>query len=133
MGLKSFTLRVCRRWISKLAKREVLVWGPTPLINNKYWSEALKGVGWRSVTLMSHHYPSFRREDFDLYFEDLVPSSLRTHRFKRAFGIAGALWYILRNASVVHLSFGGGPLGTTRFWKFEAPLFRWAGIRTVVI
>lgn len=121
------------RLILRLAKRQELVWGTTPLINNKYWSEALKLAGWRSVTLMTHHYPSFRRDDFDMYFEDLIPAWMTTKRYRHTIGILCALWYIFRNASVFHLSFGGGPLGTTRFWKLEAFLLRLAGIRTVLI
>ena len=41
--------------------------------------------------------------------------------------------YVVRNASVVHIPFTGGPLGRTRFWRLEAPLLRRSGIKTVVI
>ena len=117
---------------SRLKNSRLLVWGPTPLVNNKYWSAAMKKSGWPSVTLMSHHFGAFNRDDFDLYFDSFIPTWLHS-RLHRAAGIVGAMWYILRRAAVVHFSFAGGPLGGTRFWKFEALLFRLAGVRTVLI
>ncbi len=47
-----------------------LVWGPTPLINNKYWSNAMRKAGWPSITLMTHHYPANERADYDRYIPD---------------------------------------------------------------
>lgn len=59
-------------------RRRELIWGPTPIINNKYWSAALREVGWQSTTLMHGFYGSInKRDDYDLYFEDLIPRWLR--------------------------------------------------------
>jgi glycosyltransferase involved in cell wall biosynthesis len=41
--------------------------------------------------------------------------------------------WVMRRASVAHISFTGGPLGVTRFWKHEERLLRWSGVKTVVI
>ena len=112
-------------------RRRELVWTPTPIINNKYWSQAMRNAGWASTTLMTHNYPANERADYDQYIPDLVPSALTRYRPQLA-PYAGLL-YVLRNASVVHIPFTGGPLGATRFWKLEAPLLRRAGIKTVVI
>jgi glycosyltransferase involved in cell wall biosynthesis len=112
-------------------QRRELVWTPVPLVYNLYWSNAMRKAGWASTTLMSHRYELFKGVDFDRYIPDLVPRLLRPWR-DRVAPYAGFL-YVIRNASVVHIPFTGGPLGRTRFWKLEAPLLRRAGIKTVII
>jgi len=103
------------------------------MINNKYWSEAMRQVGWDSQTLMAYQMPNYKREDFDLYFEDLVPGALRPARLRRELAPFVALSYIVRNAAVFHTTFLGGPLGQTPLWRLEAYLLRWAGIRTIIL
>jgi glycosyltransferase involved in cell wall biosynthesis len=116
--------------VAKPQRRE-LVWTPVPLVYNLYWSNAMRKAGWASTTLMSHRYELFEGTDFDRYIPDLVPPPLR--RWSHVIEPYAGLLYVIRNASVVHIPFTGGPLGGTRFWRFEAPLLRRAGIKTVVI
>jgi glycosyltransferase involved in cell wall biosynthesis len=111
-------------------QRRELVWTPEPLINTKYWSNAMRKAGWASTTLMTHHYAAFARADFDRYIPDLVPRLLR--RWSYPIEPYAGLLYVLRNASVVHIPFTGGPLGRTRLWRLEAPLLRRAGIKIVI-
>lgn len=114
-------------------QKKELIWGPIPIINNKYWSNAMRQAGWNSKTLMNYYMFINKREDYDLYSEDLVPKWLGPSLIRRGLASCFALMYIFRNASVVHLSFMGGPLGQTPLWWLEAHLFRWAGIRTIVM
>jgi hypothetical protein len=114
-------------------KRKQLIWCPTPIINNKYWSDAMSQAGWDSKTLMRGYYTINRQEDFDLYFDDLVPRWILPRYLRKGLEVQFALWYVLRHARIVHIPFRGGPLGHMPFWWIEAPLFRLAGIRTVVI
>jgi glycosyltransferase involved in cell wall biosynthesis len=106
-----------------------------PLINNKYWSYAVRKAGHDSVTLVTHHYPAYKREDFDVYYEDLVHGPFARYLGKLGVRIRefAAFGYILRHARVLHISFEGGPLGRTPYWRLEASLLRRAGIRTIVI
>jgi glycosyltransferase involved in cell wall biosynthesis len=110
-----------------------LIWGPRPLINNKYWSAALREAGWESETFVNGFYPNFRRSDFDLYFEDVVPEWIWPRRIRRPVTPYFAFLHIVRNAKVFHLPMSGGPLGETSIWRWEAPLLKRAGIKTVVI
>jgi glycosyltransferase involved in cell wall biosynthesis len=112
------------------SRRRELVWTPEPLINTKYWSNAMRKAGWASTTLMTHHYSAFQRADFDRYIPDLVPRPLR--RWSDAIAPYAGFLYIVRNASVVHIPFTGGPLGRTRFWRLEAQLLRRCGIKIVI-
>ena len=109
-----------------------LVFCPTPIISNRYWVEALREGGENAVTLMSGHYSVNRKEDFDLYYSDLVPGWVPS-RFRADVGPLFASLYLLREASVVHIPFTGGPLGPTRLWRWESKLLKRAGIKIVVL
>jgi glycosyltransferase involved in cell wall biosynthesis len=114
-------------------RKDLLVWGPVPIANNRYWSAAMAKAGWKSTTLVSGYYASInRREDFDLYFEDLVPWP-RQGNLNRLLRPLFAHLYIARHAAVAHIPFSGGPLGHTALWRVEAFLFRLAGVKTVLV
>jgi glycosyltransferase involved in cell wall biosynthesis len=117
----------------KKAKQQI-VFCPTPLISLKYWSRALKEAGHDAVSLVTHHYPANKRSDFDLYYDDVVGA----HPARAWAGRVPALreflvfLHVIGNARVVHIPFTGGPLGATPCWRFEAELYRMAGIKVVV-
>lgn len=114
-------------------RRRELIWGPVPIINNKYWSKAMCKAGWETKTLMREYYSINKRDDYDIYFEDLVPKWVYLPFVKRLLSPFFALLYIIRNAGVLHLPFSGSALGSTPLWRLEAFLFRWAGIKTILI
>ena len=113
--------------------RTHLVWGPTPLTNNRFWSEAMKQAGWTSVTLMTHRYAIHAADDFDMYFSDLVPAWLGGGRFDAAFRRSFAFLFVMRNARVLHISFTGAMLGDTWLWRMELWAYRRAEIKIIVI
>lgn len=117
-------------------KRRKIIWGPVPIINNKYWSEAIRLVGYDSETLVLTYYSNInKKEDFDKYFTDLLPAPLRIlpKIAQMEFACYAALFYVLRNAQIINIPFSGGPLGFTAVWWLEPLLFRLFGVRTVVI
>jgi glycosyltransferase involved in cell wall biosynthesis len=109
-----------------------LVWGPVPILNNKYWSLAMRSGGWQSTTVMREHYAINEKSDFDHYFEDLTPRMLPS-RLRGLLGPFAAAAYILRRGQVLHMPFTGGPLAETVLRKLEAHLLRLGGVRTVII
>lgn len=127
--LGPFVILVCF-FIPK--KRKKLIWGPMPIINNKYWSLAMKEIGWDSKTLMTSHSHINKREDFDIFFDDFLPKFL-PFKLRYGFGHFFALLYIVRNAKVIHMPFSGGVLGYTPLWRFEALLYRLFKIKTVIL
>lgn len=119
-------------------ERACLYWGPDPIISNSYWSKALRGSGRESKTFMWLHYAANRKEDFDLYVVDAMPSWLQVEKFDDL-GRHGVLTnvlaflHLIRHASVVHLPCSGSFLGQTALWDQEAAMFRNAGVKTVVL
>lgn len=114
-------------------RRKQLIWGPTPIISNQYWAEALRQAGWDSLALMSTVPTVTRPGAPGLYYHDLTPKWIPLAGLRRLLGPCFALLYIVRNASVIHLSFRGGPLGDTLLWRCEAHLLRWAGVKMIVM
>jgi glycosyltransferase involved in cell wall biosynthesis len=94
----------------------------------------MRQAGWASLTLMSTYYPTInKRSDYDIYYEDLT-GIRRSRALLRFLGSYVAHLYVVRNAKVVHIPFSGGPLGSTAWlWRYEAWLYKLAGVRTVVV
>ena len=87
-------------------RRDELLWGPVPIINIKYWSAAMRLAGWKSTTLVHSYYAAInKREDFDVFHEDLVPRWLGPRRLRIQVGAYFAFVYALRHAAVVHMPF----------------------------
>lgn len=110
-----------------------LFWGHTPIINNKYWSLAMREVGYKSCTLMSEYYGGInRKEDFDLYCDDLY-AFIRPKLVRQILQPWFVLLYMARHARVFHMPFYGGALRNTALWRAESYIYRLAGIKTVAI
>jgi glycosyltransferase involved in cell wall biosynthesis len=114
-------------------RKDLLIWGPEPGIDNKYWSQAMKEVGWASVTLMSDHYAINKREDFDLYYVDFVPLPFLPKSVRWALGSCLAFIYALRRGRVINASFWGFAIGLSGLWRLESFILRLSGAKVVVI
>lgn len=114
-----------RRRHSDVAPR--IVWGSTPLINNIYWSKAMRSAGFWSETYMFNYYSISDREDFDRIIEEeyrWCPLVLRPY--------LGFISVLVRY-DVVVTSFEGFLLATPLLRRLQIQIFRLARIKTVVI
>jgi glycosyltransferase involved in cell wall biosynthesis len=120
--------RVRTIWRRLRGRGPRLVWGPTPILNIKYWSRAMREAGYESVTCVTEHYAINRREDFDVYRDEFAgrraAGDPRTHY--RFFAWA------LRHGDVFIRFFDLGFLRFTPLQWVELPLTRLAGKRTIV-
>jgi hypothetical protein len=105
-----------------------VVWGPTPIISIKYWSQSLKQLGFESTTLVHSVYPAFKREDFDLHFDAFGPRTPRLRFLAPYYAFA----WSLRNADVFAFFFDGGYLAATPLRWLECQLVKLAGKRTLL-
>jgi hypothetical protein len=108
--------------------RPRVLWGPEPLISIKYWSAALRRLGYPSLTLAGHVYPINTRSDFDRHRDEFGPPGLLFELFRDFQVFAWAL----RHADVMHFFFDGGYLRHTALDRFEIALLHLAGKRVVV-
>lgn len=87
-------------------KKPKLVFGPVPIINNKYWSLALKEKGYFSTTLVFDFYHINKENDFDIYYKDFYIKFLG--KFNRLFVDYLVFFYGLVKFDIFHFSFDGG-------------------------
>jgi len=108
--------------------RPRLVWGPVPIISIKYWSRAMRTLGYESTTCVEDVYSIYSRSDFDRHRLDFGPAGWWFEPWRDFLVFAWAL----RAADVFMLFFDGGFLRYTALQWLEAPLLRLAGKRIVV-
>ena len=114
-------------------KKDKIIFGTTPILNNKYWSNALKKIGFNSQTLMDSFYLNLHQEkDFDLYYDNLVPNFIRIKLLRKLSGPILALMYILSNAKYVVIPFHGIVLKNYIFWKIEPWLLKLANVKAIL-
>ncbi len=106
-----------------------VVWGPTPIINIKYWSQSLKRYGFESMTIVHSVYPAFKREDFDRHFDSFEP---RSPRLKFLTPYLVFLWCV-RHADIFAFYFDGGYLANTPLRWFECQILKLAGKQTILM
>ena len=124
----ALTERARVRWRRFRGKRPRLVWGPSAILNNKYWSEAVAARGYESVTYAHAPIAILAREDFDVYRDDVVERSRVPERLHPYVPFAWAL----RHGDVFFRYFDGGYLSDTPLEWRELDLMRLAGKKLVV-
>jgi len=108
--------------------RPRLVWGPMPIISIKYWSRAMRSLGYESVTCVEDVYSIYSRSDFDRHRLEFGPRGWWFEPWRDYLVFAWAL----RRADVFMLFFDGGFLHNTAMQWLEAPLLKLARKRIVV-
>ena len=104
------------------------------MINYKYWKLAIEKVNYNAKTLVIDYYFIHKKEDFDIYFFELIPKYLSFNK-KINNSILGpffAFLFILKNASVLNTSFLSGALYNTMFWRLELLIYKFYGIKILI-
>ena len=115
-----------------------LFWGPIPIANNKYWSEALAQKGHYSKTFMMQHYAINKKDDFDFYVSEIKIKGKK--RILNKLTIFSPLLkrlllldHALHNFDIFHIPFSGGVLFKTKYWELEAKIIKSTGGKIVVM
>ncbi len=115
-----------------------LLFGLEPLINNKYWANAMKELFPYSKSFMRTFYPEINNhKDFDAYQSNLkifklFPAAIK-EKINNQLGGYFSFIYIINKFDIIHCSFLGGPLGNTYLKKVEGYLYRKLNIKVIVI
>lgn len=115
------------------SRKKVIIFGTSPILNIKYWSDALNQISIPSITLVKSYYSSINKKtDFDLYFEDLLPPVIKSRIIKEGLYPIFLWVYILKNAKTVVIPFHGIVI-KKYFWKLEY-FFLWVkNIKVIVL
>lgn len=116
------------------ARKPRLFWGAVPILNNMYWSRAMKEAGYESTTVMREFYPSMsKRSDFDLYFDDIIKDHYKSvpNVIKIYYMDYFVMDYILNHFDILHTSCD--PITAVISKEEELALAKRFGIKTIVI
>lgn len=109
-----------------------LVFGPEPIINNKYWSQAMHENGYFSKTIVFDFYNINKKEDFDIYFEDFYIKKLGL--FNKMFVDYIVFFYTLVKFDIFHFSFNGGFLQKRYIVRYlEFYIYKLFNKKTVIL
>lgn len=120
--------RLGTTWRRLFNKKPRLVWGSTPIVNLKYWSQAMRGYGYKSSTVVDGVYPAHSADDFDITIDDF-PFSGGLLSFLRPYIVFA--WALVK-FDVFSVFFFGFFLGRTPLAFIECQLLRIAGKKLVV-
>jgi glycosyltransferase involved in cell wall biosynthesis len=119
--------RVRGAWRRMRGARPRLLWGPSAILNNKYWSEAMQAIGYESRTCILVDSTITERKDWDVCRDDFLGGGRLSERLRSHAMFAWAI----RHADVFLMYFDGGYLrGTGLEWQ-EFRLLRLAGKKLV--
>lgn len=119
---------LCRLFRKPAGKPRVF-WGPTPLINIKYHSDAIRRYGYPSTTVVFDLYTINERGDFDFVF--LKSRSFLGRLRNLVFPYVIFVWALLK-FDLFNFYFHGGLLQRTGLVHLEFHLLRLAGKKIVV-
>lgn len=109
--------------------RPRILWGMTPIINIKYWSQSLTKLGFDSRTVVRGFFSINDRSDFDISDTDFLWS--RGPSFLNAVKDYILLLWALPRSDVFVFFFDGGFLALSPLQKIECRLLRLAGKKVV--
>lgn len=117
------------RWRSAPPAKPRLVWGSTPLINNRHWSRAMRAAGYPSETFTTSYYATInQRADWDR----ILPEE-----WAWCPGFCKPLLAFLHSLfayDIFFISADGFFIGTLPgVWRLQAPLLKLAGKKIVFI
>jgi glycosyltransferase involved in cell wall biosynthesis len=128
----SILKKLLLKYFLKNTNRKI-IFGTTPILNNKYWAEALREIGYETETLMETYYSAInKKEDFDKYFDDVIPKIFRKKYINRITHLFFVWFYIINNAKIFVMPFSG-VVFRLFFWKIEYLLFKINNIKTILI
>ncbi len=117
------------RWTSQTdVVKPRLVWGATPIINNSYWSLAMRDAGYETETFTTQYYTAINaRDNWDRLLDEEYPY------LPYPFRICAAFLVSLKRYDVFFIPFHGYFLGNTPLWRFEYHLLKLARKKIVVL
>ncbi len=105
-----------------------LLWGPSAILNIKYWSRCVRALGYDSLTFAHHVAHINQREDFDVHRDEFLSGVPRADVVRDFLVFAWAI----RRADIFLSYFDGGYLAGTALRSLECPLLRLAGKKLVL-
>jgi glycosyltransferase involved in cell wall biosynthesis len=113
-------------WRRRRGAKPRLLWGPSAILNNKHWSEAMRAIGYESLTCIDVDSTITTRKDWDAFRDEFLGG-----RFSVRLRTYAMFAWAMRHADVFLFYFDGGYLRSTPLAWREYSLLRLAGKKLV--
>ncbi|KYG81131.1 glycosyltransferase [Roseivirga echinicomitans] len=110
-----------------------VLFGPCPIINNKYWANALKANGYKADSIVTAVPIINSNEDFDILIEDLFPIKGKRNNWNITKQKLEVFSYILKEYDIFLMAFRFNFFDNTVFFKNEARLLKLYGKKVIII
>lgn len=118
---------------NKQDEKPRLLFGPCPIINNKYWALALRSKGYKAHSITCAVPLINTRADFDLLIDELIPIKGKRNVWNLTKQKLMLFNYILKEYDVFVMAFRFNYFENTVFSKKEAGLLHKFGKKIVII
>lgn len=134
----SFHILYLQNRNAKNPEKPRLFWGPVPILNNKYWNQAMQEKGYYSKTVVDDVYSINKKSDFDIFLSELPHTTILWYlRFLRriapAFFDLHKVHFVAKNFDIIHIPFSGGVLWSLDCWQMELDLYLKLNKKIIVI
>lgn len=119
--------------ISSVESKPRILFGPCPIINNKYWALSLKSKGYKADSITTAIPSINTRDDFDLLIDELFPINGIRNTWNITKQKLQLFAYILKEYDIFVMAFRFNYFDDTIFYKKEAGLFRRYGKKVIII
>jgi hypothetical protein len=109
-----------------------LLFASTPIISYPFWARSMAEIGYQSKCLTFAVPVINSKSDYDLFFNDIYPIPANAGQLKQLIQKFKVFTYSVKNYDILFTSFRFQFLSQTRFWKKEAFLLKFFGLKTVV-
>lgn len=114
-------------------ERPRILFGPCPIINNKYWANALKSKGYKADSITTMIPKNNTREDFDILIDELSPIQGERDHWKLIRQKLRVFNYVLKEYDMFLMAFRFNYFDGTRFADTESELLKKHGKKVVII
>jgi len=110
-----------------------LLFGFAPILNNKYWSQAMSRGNYISHSISNAIPNNSSKDDFDFYIDELFPIKGKHTIWNITLQKLRLFTYVLSNYDILIMSFRYNYFKDTVFWNKEAAILKEYGLKTVII
>jgi len=113
--------------------RPRVLFGPSPIINNKYWANALKSNGYKADSIVTAIPLINKRDDFNFLIDELFPIKGRRNNWNLTKQKLDVFNFAILEYDIFLMSFRFNFFDDLYFFNYEAKLLKLYGKKIIII
>jgi glycosyltransferase involved in cell wall biosynthesis len=118
----------------KSNKKPRLLFGPKPILNNKYFSQALTNMDYESHTIMESYLNKInKKDDFDFYKDAIIKKCKFPFKMFRIVRECIFIRYCAKRYDILCIPYNGIFFSFSKLKKYEAQIINSIGFKTILL